>query len=87
MYVCTFCNYEPIDWAELLPMAEYSYNNSMHSVTGLIPFYINYGYHRHTHWPIVADMRHPASDVYVHYLKTVHEKCQENLERARTRML
>jgi hypothetical protein len=75
MFIHTFCNYEQSNWAELLPMAEYSYINSVHSATRLILSYINYGYHLHTNWPIVAEVKYPASDIYVYYLKTIQEKC------------
>ena len=33
------------DWADLLPLAEFAYNNSTHSSTGFSPFYATYGYH------------------------------------------
>jgi transposase InsO family protein len=44
-YLGEYCNYEQNDWAELLPLAEFTYNNSFSSATGLSPFYANYGYH------------------------------------------
>jgi transposase InsO family protein len=33
------------DWVDLLPMAEFAYNNSVTSATGLSLFYANYRYH------------------------------------------
>ena len=33
------------DWSDLLPIAEFAYNNSFHSATGFSPFYATYGYH------------------------------------------
>ena len=33
------------DWAGLLPLAEFTYNNACHSTTGFSPFYATYGYH------------------------------------------
>lgn len=33
------------DWATYLVTAEFSYNNSYHSATGMSPIYANYGYH------------------------------------------
>jgi transposase InsO family protein len=38
LYVRTFCNYEPDDWTDLLPLAEYAYNNSVTQGTGLSHF-------------------------------------------------
>jgi transposase InsO family protein len=42
-----FTNYEQNDWSEKLPMAEFSYNNSVTNATGKTPFYANYGFHPH----------------------------------------
>ena len=40
-----YINQEQDDWVDLLPMAEHAYNNSTTSVTGMTPFYANYGRH------------------------------------------
>ena len=47
-YLRFFINKEQSDWSELLPMAEYAYNNSVTTATGLTPFYPNYGRHLET---------------------------------------
>ena len=44
-YLRCFTDYNQENWIELLPMAEFSYNNSLHSATGFTPFFLNYGYH------------------------------------------
>ena len=44
-YLRMYCDYQQTDWASLLPMAEFSYNNSKHSATTQTPFYANYGFH------------------------------------------
>lgn len=51
-YLRANLNHLQDDWAALLPMAEFAYNNARHSSTGLTPFYANYG-------------RHPRSDVAI----------------------
>ena len=33
------------DWAHLLPITEFAYNNAYHSTTRFSPFYATYGYH------------------------------------------
>jgi transposase InsO family protein len=86
LYVRTFCNYDQDDWTDLLPMAEYAYNNSITQGTGLSPFYTNYGFHPRTNWPTAEEAKNPASDAYVHYIKSVHELCGKGLEKARERM-
>ena len=38
-YLRMYCDFQQTDWASLLPMAEFSYNNSQHSATTLSPFF------------------------------------------------
>jgi hypothetical protein len=44
-YLRTYCGWEQDDWLPLLPMAEFTYNNSVHSSTKLTPFFATRGYH------------------------------------------
>ena len=44
-YLRIFCNYQQDNWSTLLPLAEFAYNNTPSSTTGISPFYANKGYH------------------------------------------
>lgn len=44
-YLRLFIAHHQNDWSEFLSLAEFSYNNSIHSSIGVSPFYANYGYH------------------------------------------
>jgi hypothetical protein len=44
-YLRGYVNYQQDDWAKLLPMAEFAYNNSRHSSTGVSPFFAYTGAH------------------------------------------
>ena len=44
-YLRIFCTYHQDDWIELLPFAEFSYNNSVNTSTKMISFYVIYGQH------------------------------------------
>ncbi len=45
VYLRAFVNWKQDDWARLLPMAEFVYNNAKNTSTGHISFELNYGYH------------------------------------------
>ena len=44
-YLRCYTSYRQNDWSQLLPLAEFSYNNSQHAATGLSPFFALRGYH------------------------------------------
>jgi hypothetical protein len=44
-YLCLYVNHMQMDWANWLPVAEFTYNNHEHSATGHSPFYLEYGHH------------------------------------------
>ena len=44
-YLRVYCNYQQDNWADLLPLAEFSYNNTPSATTGVSPFFTNKGYH------------------------------------------
>ena len=43
-YLRIFTSYHQEDWVDLLPFAEFAYNDQKHSFTGMSPFFIQYGY-------------------------------------------
>jgi hypothetical protein len=48
-YLRAFATYEQDNWVDLLPLAEYAYNTSVHATTRVTPFFANYGYHPEMH--------------------------------------
>ena len=44
-YLRIYCNYQQDNWSELLPIAEFAYNNAPSATTGISPFFANKGYH------------------------------------------
>jgi hypothetical protein len=85
-YVRAFCRYDQSDWADILPFAEYAYNNSAHSATSFSPFYANYGFHPRKTWGKEQDIKNPTAKCRVHWTVEVHAACKEALEKARERM-
>jgi len=44
-YLRVYINYQQDDWVNLLPLAEFVYDNTLHSVTIVTPFFANKDFH------------------------------------------
>src|SRR5258708_22322521 len=44
-YLQAYMNYQQDDWASLLSLAEFTYNNATNETMGISPFFTNKGYH------------------------------------------
>ena len=44
-YLRVYSNYQQDNWLDLLPLAEFAYNNAPSMTTGIFPFFANKGYH------------------------------------------
>ena len=44
-YIRVYSSYQQDNWLELLPLAEFAYNNAPSTTTGISPFFANKGYH------------------------------------------
>ena len=44
-YLCVYCNYQQNNWADLLPLVEFTYNSALSATTGISLFFANKGYH------------------------------------------
>jgi len=85
-YLRSYCNYEQNNWAEMLPITEYAYNNSKYSSTKISPVYTNYGYEPRTIWPTKVSFKSPASEMFSLYMTEVLKKLSNNLERTEEMM-
>lgn len=86
VYLRAFVNYEMSNWEDLLPTAEFAYNNAKSASTHMTPFYANYGYHPAAHNPSLGPSRNPGSQMYAHWMNQVYEEAQKHLEKSRERM-
>src|SRR5690606_4236501 len=46
-YLRCYLNHQQDNWKQLLPLAEFTYNNTKHTATNESPFYAVFGYHPH----------------------------------------
>src|SRR5436190_13386233 len=67
-------------------MAEYAYNNSVTTATGMSPFYANYGFNPRVTWLKQVEVKNPAAKLYAHWMEEVHWKCMEQLKETQARM-
>jgi hypothetical protein len=76
-YLRIYCNYQQDNWEELLSLAEFAYNNSVHTSTGKTPFFANYGYHPtlptsvHAH---TLNSSNPTAEDLVKSLRDLHKQ-------------
>jgi transposase InsO family protein len=62
-YLRTSVNSDQNNWYQLLPLAEFAYNNSINTATQMTPFYANYDYHARTIWSFDQGIKNPASKI------------------------
>jgi len=85
-YLRAFVAKEQNDWVSLLPMAEFTYNNSVTTGNGMTPFFANYSFLPAAINPPTKGPLNPASTIYTHWMQTVHEDSWQGLEAAQKRM-
>jgi len=83
-YLRQYCNYLQDNWANLMPLAEFAYNNSVSSTTSKTPFYATYGFHPRFS-ATSLDSTVPAAKDHVKYLQEVHEECKQKMAEAQER--
>ena len=78
-YLQIYCNYQQDNWSELLPLAEFSYNNAPNATTGVSPFFANKGYHPnisvHPEWDLTSE----RAQEYSIDLDSLHQFLQEEM--------
>ena len=79
-----FVNYEKNNWARLLPMAEFAYNNAKHTSIGYRTFEFNYGYHPRVFYEenIKPRFRLKVVDELIEKLRNLIVAYRENLQHA-----
>ena len=78
---CSICHLQD-DWAGLLPLAEFAYNNAEHVSTGKSPFYVNYGFHPRFEIRTPRISINPASKDTLEEIKKVNMELRTQLELA-----
>lgn len=89
-YLRSFTCYQQDDWCNYLPLAEFAYNTSVHSATGVSPFFAMYGFDPRggddATVPLLADgdrrLRHRDALAKANRLKDLHDFLRQQIEAA-----
>jgi hypothetical protein len=80
-YLRHFVNYQQDNWVELLLTAQLAYNATATSITGVSPFYANYGFNPKASWE-ARDMEHlvEVARVKADKLKDLYRELSRDIE-------
>src|SRR5260221_11583664 len=81
-YLCTYTNYQQDNWALLLPLAEFAYNNVASVTTGVSPFFVNKGYHLRLTTDPIAPSSSSEAQCYVMDLDQLHSQLKVSIMEA-----
>src|SRR5882724_2720657 len=73
-YLRVYCNYQQDNWSELLPLAEFAYNNTPSATTGVTPFFANKGYHLNITIHPERDLASACAQVFITDLDELHQQ-------------
>jgi len=78
-YLQVYCNYQQDNWSELLPLAEFTYNNTPSATTSITPFFSNKGYHPN----LMVHLEHNLASAHAHDFVTdldeLHQQLGQNI--------
>ena len=81
-YLRSYCNYQQDNWSELLPLAEFVYNNAPSATTGVSPFFVNKGYHPNISVYPEHNMTSAWAREYAVDLDSLHQYLREEMANA-----
>jgi hypothetical protein len=84
-YLRVYCNYQQDNWSELLPLAEFAYNNAPNATTGVSPFFANKGYHPNLAVHPERDLTSARAQEYSVDLDSLHQFLREEMSHAQQR--
>jgi hypothetical protein len=84
-YIRIYCNYQQDNWSQLLPLAEFAYNNAPSATTGVSPFFANKGYHPNITVHLDRELTSARAKNFVVDLDELHKKLRETISLAQKR--
>ena len=81
-YLCMFIDHQQEQWPEWLGMAEFAYNNKVHTGTKMLPFKVNQG----QDWRMGFEMRkkgkYEGAEKFAERMKNMQEEAKAVLQKA-----
>src|SRR5258708_12585771 len=84
-YLRAYMNYQQDNWAPLLPLAEFAYNNVASATMGVSPFFTNKGYHPRLTMDPIAPSSSLEAQCYVTDLDQLHSQLKASIVEAQER--
>ena len=84
-YLRIFCNYQQDNWYTPLPLAEFAYNNTPSTTTGISPFFANKGYHPNLTIHPERDLASSRAKDLVVDLDELHQELKATIAEAQLR--
>src|SRR5258708_20023187 len=81
-YLHAYMNYQQDNWAPLLPLVEFTYNNVASMTTGVSPFFANKGYHLRLTMDPIAPSSSLEAQHYVMDLDQLHSQLKVPITQA-----
>ena len=84
-YLQIYCNYQQDNWSKLLPLVEFSYNNTPSATMGVSPFFSNKGYHPNFSVYSNHELTSSSAKSYVTDLDELHDFLRSEMLEAQKR--
>ena len=81
-YLRCFVSYHQDDWVSLLPLAEFSFNNTLNASTGFTPFFLNSGFHPRFEYLTPSEEQVPSAEDRLETIRLTHEQSKTTLTKA-----
>uniref|UniRef100_A0A803TTM2 Gypsy retrotransposon integrase-like protein 1 n=1 Tax=Anolis carolinensis TaxID=28377 RepID=A0A803TTM2_ANOCA len=82
-YLRCYVNYQQDNWASLLPLSEFAYNNGVQASTKETPFFANYGFHPRFFPSVIETSEVPAAEDWLQELTAVQQLLHQQLDQAK----
>ena len=84
-YLRHYCSYQQDNWSQLLPLAEFAYNNAPSATTNVSPFFANKGYNPNLDVHPERDLASMAAQHFVVDLDSLHQELKLTIAEAQKR--